>query len=160
MSTEIAAMKQRGRPFKPGQSGNPNGRPKGARNRATLASEALLDGEADALTRKAIELALAGDTMALRLCLERVLPPRKDRPISLAMPTITSAEDAAMAANAVLAAVAGGHITLSEGGGMVDLIDACRRAATPEAPQAPVNQVVRITFVQGQETGKLRQLEQ
>ena len=49
-------------------------RPKGARNRATLAAETLLDGEAEALTRKAVELALAGDTTALRLCLERVLP--------------------------------------------------------------------------------------
>jgi uncharacterized protein DUF5681 len=57
MSTEIAAAKQRGRPFKPGQSGNPKDRPKGARNRATIAAESLLDGEAEALTRKAIELA-------------------------------------------------------------------------------------------------------
>ena len=75
MSTEITALKQRGRPFKPGQSGNPLGRPKGARNRATIAAEALLDGEAEALTRKAIELALDGDTTALRLCLERLMPP-------------------------------------------------------------------------------------
>ncbi len=48
--------------FKPGQSGNPHGRPRGARNRATVAAEELLDGEADALTRKAIELAKQGDT--------------------------------------------------------------------------------------------------
>jgi DNA transposition AAA+ family ATPase len=48
--------------FKPGQSGNPEGRPKGARNRATVAAERLLDGEADTLTRKAIELAKKGDT--------------------------------------------------------------------------------------------------
>jgi Family of unknown function (DUF5681) len=58
-----------------GQSGNPRGKPRGARNRATLLAEALLDGEAEALTRKAIEKALEGDGMALRLCLERVLPP-------------------------------------------------------------------------------------
>jgi hypothetical protein len=69
---EFAAVKQRGRPFKPGQSGNPLGRPKGVRNRATVAAEALLEGEAEALTRKAIELALAGDPTALRLCLERI----------------------------------------------------------------------------------------
>jgi hypothetical protein len=159
MTTEIAAVKQRGRPFKRGQSGNPNGRPKGARNRATLASESLLDGEADALTRKAIELALAGDTMALRLCLERVLPPRKDRPISLAVPPITSPEDAAMASNAVLTAVAAGHITLSEGSGVLDLIRACRHAAMPEAPEAPVNHVVQIKFVGCQELGMGREVE-
>jgi Family of unknown function (DUF5681) len=54
---EKAARKQRGKPFKPGQSGNPAGKPKGARNAATVAMEALLDNESDALTRKAIELA-------------------------------------------------------------------------------------------------------
>ena len=57
--------------FKPGQSGNPKGRTKGSRNQMTLAMEALLDGESEALTRKAIELALGGDITALRLCLDR-----------------------------------------------------------------------------------------
>jgi hypothetical protein len=56
--------------FKPGQSGNPNGRPNGARNATTIAIEELLDGEAEALTRKAIELAKAGDMQALRLCMD------------------------------------------------------------------------------------------
>ena len=60
-----------------------------------MLAEALLDGEAEALTRKAIEKALAGDGVALRLCLERVLPARKERPISFSMPAIASADDAA-----------------------------------------------------------------
>ena len=59
------AAKTRGRPFKPG---NP-GRPKGARHKATIAAEALLDGEAEGLTGKVLEMALAGDTVAMRLCL-------------------------------------------------------------------------------------------
>src|SRR6267378_2403412 len=46
---------KRGKPFAPGQSGNPAGRPVGSRNKATLAIDALLDGEGEALTRKAIE---------------------------------------------------------------------------------------------------------
>ncbi|MGB6419402.1 MAG: DUF5681 domain-containing protein, partial [Pseudolabrys sp.] len=33
---ENTAQKQRGRPFEPGKSGNPKGRPKGSRNQATL----------------------------------------------------------------------------------------------------------------------------
>ena len=61
--------------FKSGQSGNPSGRPKGALNKATLATQALLDGEAEALTRKVVELAKEGNLAALRLCLERLLPP-------------------------------------------------------------------------------------
>src|SRR4029077_7685570 len=56
MTTDNTAPKQL-TPWHPGQSGNPSGRPKGSRNRTTLAAEALLDGEAEQLTRKAIELA-------------------------------------------------------------------------------------------------------
>src|SRR5262249_39105368 len=65
-----------GRPFQKGQSGNLAGRPPGSRNEATLAAEILLEGEAEALTRQAIELALEGDRTALKLCLERILPRR------------------------------------------------------------------------------------
>ena len=66
--------------FRPGVSGNPRGRPVGSRNHATLAAAALLEGEAEAITRKAVELALAGDPVALRLCMERILPPMRERP--------------------------------------------------------------------------------
>ena len=69
--------------FKAGQSGNPGGRPKGALNKATLATQALLDGEAEALTRKAVELAKDGNPVALRLCLERLLPPGRIGPLTL-----------------------------------------------------------------------------
>jgi hypothetical protein len=75
---ENTALKQKAAPFRKEQSGNPAGRPKGARNKATVASETLLDGEAEAITRKAVEMALDGDTTALRLVMERILPPRKD----------------------------------------------------------------------------------
>ena len=60
---------KQGTRFRKGQSGNPSGRPRGARNKTTLAVEALLDGEAEVLTRKAIERAKDGDSVALRLCL-------------------------------------------------------------------------------------------
>ena len=69
--------------FKPRQSGNSYGRPRGARNKATIAAEALLDGEAEAITRKAIELAKTGDITAIRLCLERIIPARRDRVAAL-----------------------------------------------------------------------------
>ena len=65
----------RGRPFVKGRSGNPRGRPAGSRNKKTLAAAVLLEGESEALTRKAVELALEGDPTALRLCIERILPP-------------------------------------------------------------------------------------
>ena len=70
-------------PFQPGQSGNRAGKRKGTRNKVTLAIEALLDGEAETLTRKAIELAKLGDLAALRVCLDRIAPPWKTAPCSL-----------------------------------------------------------------------------
>jgi hypothetical protein len=114
----------RGRPF---VKGNP-GRPRGARHRATLAAEALLDGEAEALTRKAIERALAGDTVALRLCLERILPARKESPIRLALPALTNARDAASAMAAITAAVADGGVTAGEAANLGALVSAFAKA--------------------------------
>src|ERR1700676_1161621 len=101
------AGNQRGRPFTKGRSGNPAGKPRGARHQATLAAEALFDGEAEGLSRKAIELALAGDVPALRICLDRILPPRRERPVHFKLPPLRSATDAAAALAAITAAVAG-----------------------------------------------------
>ena len=120
-------MAKRGQ-FKPGQSGNPKGRPKGARHRATLAALELLDGEAEAPTRKAVDLALEGDTVALRLCLERVVPPRKDASLKVALPEVHSAADTAAATSAIISAVASGNLTPAEGTAMTSLIEAHRRS--------------------------------
>lgn len=114
--------------FKPGQSGNPNGRPAGSRNATTGALETLLDGEAQALTQKAIDLAKAGEMQALRICMDRILPPRKDRPVTFDLPPITSAKDAAATMSAVLGAVASGQITPSDAGELGKLIDGYVRA--------------------------------
>jgi hypothetical protein len=110
-AVKTAKEQQIGVPFKPGQSGNPAGRPKGSRNKTTLAVEALLDGEAEAITRKAIEKAKGGDMIAIRLCMDRLVPPVKDRPVTFEMPGIESAQDAAVAVGAVLRAVADGNLT-------------------------------------------------
>ena len=98
--------KGRGRPFEPGKSGNPNGRPRGHRNKAIMAMEALLEGEAEGLTRKVIEQGLAGDMVAMRICIDRLLPPRRDRPVVFELPKIESANDVPVAAAAILAACA------------------------------------------------------
>ncbi len=100
------------------------GRPKGARHRTTLAIEVLLEGQHAALTQKAIEKALEGDTVALRLCLDRLAPPRKDVPISIDLPPVTSAADAVLASSAVLASVAAGDCTPDEGGRVMALLTA------------------------------------
>lgn len=112
----------RGRPFEPG---NP-GRPKGARHRVTLAVEALLEGEAEALTRKAVDVALAGDVTALKLCLERIAPPRRDRAVEFAAPEIKTPADVPAALAAVFAAVAAGEVTPAEGLALAGIVEKAR----------------------------------
>jgi hypothetical protein len=127
MTAEKAAPLQRGKPFAKGVSGNPAGKAPGTRHHATRAVLSLLDGEADALTRKAVELALKGDTTALRLCLERLAPPAKDRPISVSLPPLAGAEDASKAMAAVVGAMASGEITPSEAGAVAAVVETYRR---------------------------------
>ncbi len=109
--------------FKPGESGNPAGKPKGARHKTTVAVMALLEGEAEAITRKTIEKAKKGDITAIRLCLERIAPARKDCPVAFILPEIGDAMDAAKAMGAVLVAVASGDITPSEGSEVAKLVE-------------------------------------
>ena len=106
--------------------GNP-GKPKGARHKATQAALALLEGEAETLSRKAIEVALQGDTVALRLCLERIAPVRKGAPVQFDLPRMQAAADAAKAAGAVLDAVALGDLTPTEGAHIMALVETYRR---------------------------------
>jgi hypothetical protein len=103
----------RGRPFERGRSGNPAGRRAGSLNKTTEAA-ALLAGESEALTRKAVELARVGDPSAMRLCLERPLPGCRERAVKFALPPIESAADIAAAMKAVTSALADGAITPGE----------------------------------------------
>ena len=107
--------------------GNP-GRPAGSRNAVTRAVEELLQGEAEGLTRKAVDMALEGDTTALRLCLERIAPTRKDAPVQFDLPDLDTAEDAMSAAKAVLRAVSTGEVTPVEGATVMGLVESFRRA--------------------------------
>ena len=125
------------------------GRPKGARNKATQAVMALLEGEAEALSRKAIEMALAGDSVALRLCLDRIAPPRKDSPVTFLLPRMATAHDAAQAAGAVLEAVALGELTPTEGAQVMGLVDAFRRTLEVTELEA------RVAALEGQPQSKL-----
>src|SRR6516225_6064046 len=125
MSDEVVPRPPaRGRLLQPGQSGNPAGRRRGSRNEATLAAATLLDGEALGLTRRAVEAALAGDMLAMKLCLERVLPRCQERPVTFSPPSLAavgngeidepSPQNVSRAMNAVTTALACGEITPGE----------------------------------------------
>jgi hypothetical protein len=121
------------KPFAPSWGGRPRGRPKGARNKTTIAIEALLDGAAEALTRKLIETALAGDGVALRFCVGRLLPARHDRPVAFDLPEIAGAGDLVKAARAILAACAGGMLSPREATEVMDLMTAVQALEVGDA---------------------------
>lgn len=115
-----AGNTRRGRPFEPG---NP-GKPKGTRHRVTQAIDALLDGEAEMLTRKVVQMALSGDAVAMRLCLDRLCPPRRDRPVVFPMPPVRTAAEVLAASAAVIEAVATGDLTPAEAAEIAKLLSA------------------------------------
>lgn len=114
--------------FRPGRSGNRAGRPVGARNRATVAMQHMFEGEAEAIGRKAIDLALAGDPVALRLVVERLLSPARERTVDIPMPELKTAADLPAAVAQLLAHVAGGELTPAEGERLAGLLGAWRES--------------------------------
>ena len=119
-----SAANTRGRPFPPG---NP-GKPRGARHRATLMAEQLMEGDVEAVVRAVIAAAKGGDMTAARLVLERIAPPRKGRPVVFALAAAETAEDVAKAQGAVIAAVAIGDLTPDEGAAVAGLLETRRKA--------------------------------
>ena len=112
--------------FAPPAGGRRRGRPKGSRNKATLALEAVLEGAAEELTRTLIAKALADDWAALRFCVRLLLPVRRDRPVVFELTEIASAGDLVKAARALLAACAEGIVSPDEPRQAMDLITAVR----------------------------------
>ncbi len=98
-------------PFQNGQSGNPAGRPRGARNRRTLALETIMEGESEVIARKAIEMAKGGHMAAIRLVMDRMAPVHKDRAVDFELPPLNTPADAVSASAAIAAAVAAGDLT-------------------------------------------------
>jgi len=114
-------------PFQKGQSGNLKGKPKGTRNRTTIISQNLLEGEAEALVRKVVQLALGGDLTCLRICLERLVPPKKDAPIEIDLPEIGTVADIPKLFSVLTAKLREG-ITPSEARTVMDLAEGVRKS--------------------------------
>jgi len=119
--------------FQKGESGNPTGRPRGSRNRATLLMESLLADDAEAIGRKAIEMAKQGDMAAIRLCMDRLSPPRKGEPVAFELPPLDKPADSVAAAATIVAAVAAGELTPSEGADLAKVVDVYVRAIETKA---------------------------
>ena len=114
--TEISEKKQRGRPFEKGRSGNPKGKPKGARHQTTVLAEKLMEDDARDVVQAVLDAARSGDMTAARLVLERIAPVRKGRPVYLDLLTVQTAGDIAAAMSALTMAMGSGAVTPEEGG--------------------------------------------
>ncbi len=114
--------------FQKGVSGNPSGRPRGSRNRATRLAEAMLEHEAEELMRQAIDLAKSGDTVALRLCIERLVAKRTERAIQFELPSIREPKDALEAISQIARGVAEGELTAREADALVGLVETMLKA--------------------------------
>lgn len=115
--------KKQGNKFKPGQSGNPKGRPQGSRNKATIMAQKLLDDKAEEIISKAIELAESGDTTMIRLCVERLVPQRKSQPVNISLPDFKSIADVPAITKAVAEATSSGEITPDEAEKIMKVFD-------------------------------------
>ena len=122
-----AGQKQAGR-FQKGQSGNPAGKPKGSRHRATILAEKLMEDDAKEVVEQVINKAKTGDMAAARLILDRIAPCRRSRPVQFTLPTLSSAVDLVAAVGSILGAVAAGELTPDEGQSVAALIESKRKA--------------------------------
>lgn len=96
--------------FKPGKSGNPKGRPKGAQNKRTQLAK-LLEPYAEALVGKAVEMALSGDAASLRLCIERLIPKAASESLCIELPKNATHNNMTVIKNEILTATLDGRIT-------------------------------------------------
>ena len=147
--TEPTDPKQIPGRFKPGESGNPKGRPAGSKNAALVALDALGTDAAQDLLQTVIDKAKGGDMMAARILLDRVWPARKGRAVTFTMPKVESAADVAKALSGVLDAVAGGLLSIEEGQGLASILEAQRK--TLELTEIEE----RLTVLERQQGGKL-----
>ena len=114
--------------FKPGTSGNPKGKPAGTRSKATQLLAAMMEGGAEKITKAVIDAAQAGDLMAAKIILDRVMPPAKERPVNIDLPDTQSAQGVAAAQNAILQAVAAGDLLPGEASTLSAIVEAKRRS--------------------------------
>ncbi len=116
----------RGRPFQPGNKYG-RGRPRGSRNKSARVCESTLESVAELLTKKCLSLAFQGNPTALRLCMERLMPARRQRVLHFKLPPTKTLADVAGASESVLSGVARGDLTPAEGEAFSGMLDGRRR---------------------------------
>jgi hypothetical protein len=124
---ENTEPKQRGRPFEPGQSGNPSGRPRGTRHKALLALDAIGEEAAKEVLEAVVSAAKGGDIRASEILLRRLWPERKGRVVEFDLPPIIEVSDAVKAVAAIVDAVAAGQLTPEEAQAVASVVEIQRK---------------------------------
>jgi Family of unknown function (DUF5681) len=106
-----------------GQSGNPKGRPRGSRNKKTIAAEKLFGENSVELTQTAIGLAKDKNVTALRMCLEQIYPKARDRMTPFDLPQMAAPKDAVGAVGTIVQAVAKGELTTAQAGQLIKVVN-------------------------------------
>jgi F0F1-type ATP synthase gamma subunit len=120
-------------PSQKGESGNPAGRPRGIVNRATALAQTLLSERAEGIARKVIALAEEGDMAAIRVCMERLVPPIKHQPVAVELPPLENAVDSVEAMARIAAAVAAGDLTAAEAAELANVVNVYLGALASQA---------------------------
>jgi hypothetical protein len=113
--------------FRPGKSGNPKGRPKGSKNKATLLAMSILDEEAENITRAIVQKAVSGDETAMRLCFERLVGKVKGRPVNLDLGDLQTGRALRIAHARISVALGKGVITPDEANALIPLLESAER---------------------------------
>ena len=113
--------------FRKGESGNPKGKPKGARHKTTELAYAMMEGGLEAVLEQVVERAKSGDMLACRMIIDKIIPTKKDRAVAIELSPITTLGGVGRAQSEILQAVVGGDITPNEGERIASIVEARRR---------------------------------
>jgi len=122
MPENTGEIQENGR-FRKGKSGNPQGKPKGARHKASMMAEMLFEEEIETVCHQVINQAKEGNLQAAKIILDRLLPPKKDRPINFKLPIIQNAADALKAGRLICRAVGTGELTPVEAESLSKIVE-------------------------------------
>jgi hypothetical protein len=130
--------------WKPGTSGNPQGRPAGSRNKAAVIIESMLEGDAAALAGKLLERTREGDIRAIGMCLDRLAPPRREPTACLSLPVPTTAQEVLDTLGILLQRVAAGEVPPSQAEMLYRILDVQRQVIEGAGFEAQLSLLEKI----------------
>lgn len=132
VATPKSARVPPGTRWKKGESGNPKGKPRGTLNKKTVLAMALLEQDLEEITKVVVDAAKGGDMQAARFIVERMVPPMRERPITIDLPVVGSAAGVSAAQQEILCAVARGDLLPAEGTTLASIVELRRKSIETE----------------------------